>query len=368
MKINFIDLQRQYQKHKEELDAALGKIMADAAFIMGPPVFELEKKLADFTGATHALSCASGTDALLLALLAYDIQPGDEIITTPFTFIATAEVIALLKAKPVFVDIRSDTFNIDFSKMKRAITKKTKGIIPVDIFGQCADYAEINPLAREHNLFVVEDAAQSFGAGYKGKKAGSLGDIGCTSFFPAKPLGCYGDGGMVFTNDPRMAEIMTSLRVHGQGDDKYNNVRIGINGRLDTLQAAVLLIKLADFPGEIATRNKIADYYSKNLREPVMTPLILKHNVSAYAQYAIRVPDRTALQKHLKERNIPTAIYYPKPLHLQKAFDYLGYRPGAFPVAEAICNDILAIPMHPYLQKNEQELIVESINAFYKKG
>jgi len=367
MKINFIDLHRQYKQNKTAIDAGIQEVIANTAFIMGPHVRQLENELAEYVGVGHAVGCASGTDALMLALMAYDIQPDDEIITSPFTFIATAEVIALLKARPVFVDIREDTFNIDPSKIEAAITEKTKGIIAVDIFGQCADYDEINSIAREHGLFVIEDAAQSFGAKYKNRQAGSLADIGCTSFFPAKPLGCFGDGGMVFSDDANVAAQIGSLRVHGQGADRYDNIRIGLNGRLDTLQAAILLAKFKIYPEEISQRQDAAAYYRQGLRG-VIHQAIPDDCQSVYAQYSIRVPDRTALREHLKTKGIPTAIYYPRSLHQQKAFSGLGYKNGDFPIAEKICNDILAIPMHAYLTKDEQDFIIKHINTFYQKG
>lgn len=365
MKINFIDLQRQYQRLKQGIDTQIQDVISSSAFIMGKKITELEGQLAQFVGVQHAIGCSSGTDALLMALMAYDIKPQDEIITTPFSFIAAGEVIAFLKAKPVFVDIDQETFNIDHQKIPAAITGKTRGIIAVDIFGQCADYDEINTLAQKNNLFVIEDAAQSFGAEYKKRKACALADIGCTSFFPAKPLGCYGDGGMVFTNDHKQAEIMRSLRVHGKGTNKYDNVRIGLNARLDTLQAAILLAKFKDYPEEILLRNQAADYYKNHLKNSVILPKIREHNLSVYAQYSIRVKERSRLQEYLKERNIPTAIHYPKSLSLQDVFSYLGHQEGDFPVAEQVCQDILALPMHPFLQRDEQDFIIKSIQSFY---
>ncbi|MCK5580041.1 MAG: DegT/DnrJ/EryC1/StrS family aminotransferase [Candidatus Omnitrophica bacterium] len=366
MKINFIDLQRQYQLYKDEIDAQIEKVISSAAFIMGPQVKELEEQLSDFLGVKHTISCSSGTDALSLALMAYDIRPGDEIITTTFTFIATAEVISLLKAKPVFVDIKEDTFNIDPDKIETAITPKTKGIIAVDIFGQCADYDEIKRIAKKHNLFVIEDGAQSFGAEYKGRKACSLADVGCTSFFPAKPLGCFGDGGAVFTNNDELAEIMKSIRIHGKGQNKYDNVRVGLNARIDTIQAAILLAKLPHYEKEVGLRNEVACRYKEGLSDVVITPKIYEHNLSVFAQYSIRTEQRPDLQNALKEKGIPTAIHYPKPLHLQPAFAALGYTEGSFPMAESVCGNILALPMHPYLKREEQDTIIETIKSFYQ--
>jgi len=367
MKIQFIDLKRQYELLKSDIDAQIQTVIDNSSFIMGPQINELEKKLAEHVGVKHAISCASGTDALLLPLLAYDIQPGDEIITTAFSFIATAEVIAFLKAKPVFVDIDPETYNIDSSKIHAAITSRTKGIIAVNIFGQCADFDEINAIARDHGLFVIEDAAQSFGAEYQNRRSCSLADMGCTSFFPAKPLGCYGDGGMIFTNDSKRADVMESIRVHGKGTDKYDNIRIGVNARMDTIQAAIVLAKFKPYADEIQARQRVAKYYSDGLADVVCVPKILNHNRSVFAQYSIRVREREGLINFLKQKQIPTAIHYPKPLHLQTAFAYLGYKADSLPVAEAVCKDILALPMHPYLTKEEQDHIIGSIKEFYQK-
>ena len=367
MKIQFIDLRRQYQAYKAEIDTQINDVITSSAFIMGSKVAELEQQLREFVGTKYALGCSSGTDALLLALMAYDIQPGDEIITTPFSFIATSEAIALLKAKPVFVDIDEQTFNIDPARIPHAVTGKTRGIIAVDIFGQCAEYDEINQAARTNNLFVIEDGAQSFGAQYKNHQACSLADIGCTSFFPAKPLGCYGDGGAIFTNDENIYKIARSFRVHGKGENKYDNVRVGLNARLDTIQAAVLLAKLKHYSEEIKMRGTAAACYSSQLDQDVKVPEILPHNLSVFAQYCILAENRDGLQQHLKERDIPTAIHYPKPLHLQPAFSGLGYKEGDFPVSEKICQNILALPMHPFMLEEEQHFIVESIKSFYKE-
>lgn len=364
MKIDqLIDLGRQYQAMNDEINTRIQSVINSSFFIMGQEVLELEKELAEFAGTKYAVSCSSGTDALLLALMAFDIQPGDEIITTPFTFISTSEVVSLLKARPVFVDIDPVSYNIDPKKVAKAVTAKTRGIIPVDLYGQCADYDEINAVARGHKLFVIEDAAQSFGAQYQGRRACSLADVGCTSFFPAKPLGCYGDGGMVFTNDGRLSEIMRSLRLHGKGADKYDNVRIGLNARLDTLQAGILLAKFKHYPQEINLRQKVATYYSQRLKS-VITPKILPQNFSVFAQYSIQIQHRDELQKFLKVAGIPTAIHYPKPLHLQTAFADLGYQPGDFPISEKVAGQILSLPMHPYLTRDEQDYIIGKIMEF----
>lgn len=361
MKINFIDLNRQYLEYKNDIDRQIQEVLASSSYILGGKVKELEGQLADYVGTTYAIGCASGTDALILALKVYGIKPADEVITTPFTFMATAEAIALLGAKPVFVDIEENTYNIDAAKIESKISNKTKGIVAVDIFGQCADYDTINEMAKRHNLFVIEDAAQAFGAEYRKRKAGSLADIGCTSFFPAKPFGCYGDGGMVFTDNKVFAETIFSLREHGKGEDKYNNIRIGMNSRLDTLQAAVLLAKFTHFSKELALRQEVARGYNQQLLNLVKTPFILEHNRSTFAQYCIRVNNRSGFQEKLKAKGIPTAVYYPKPLHLQTAFSYLGYHAGDFPVAEKVAKDIMALPLHPYLTPEEQEYIIYCI-------
>jgi UDP-2-acetamido-2-deoxy-ribo-hexuluronate aminotransferase len=373
--MQFIDLVVQQKRIKAKLDEKIQGILQHGQYIMGPEMVELEEVLASFTGVKHALSCSSGTDALLLALMALKVGPGDAVFTTPFTFIATAEVISLLGATPVFVDIRTDTFNLDPDKLKQALEGfqiyiqakglKPKGIITVDLFGLPADYDEINLIAGQYNLFVIEDAAQSFGGQYHGKKAGSFGDIACTSFFPAKPLGGYGDGGMCFTNNNDLNEIMVSLRNHGQGNHRYENVRIGINGRLDTIQAAILLCKFDIFPQEIRMRQEVAERYSRLLSETSLkTPVIPDKMISAWAQYSVLAENyaqRQLLLEKLKESGIPTAVYYPKPLHLQKAFAFLGYKPGAFPVSEDCAERIFSLPMYPYLEAEDQQRIVQVI-------
>lgn len=363
--MQFIDLKTQYQKYKEEIRQQMQEVLDSAGFIMGPKVKQLEERLAGYAGVKHAVACSSGTDALLLPLMAYDVQPGDEIITTPFTFISTSEVIALLRAKPVFVDIEDEAYNIDPVRIEAAITPKTKGIIAVDMFGQCADYDAINAIARKHGLFVIEDAAQSFGAKYNGKRACALTDVAATSFFPAKPLGCYGDGGMVFTDDEEKASVMRSISLHGKGGHKYDNVRIGINGRLDALQAAVLLVKIDHFDEELDARQRVAARYDERLKDIVSVPRIKGGDYSVYAQYSIRVNEREELQKHLKSFDIPTEIYYPKPLHMQDAFRYLGHKTGDFPVTEKVCANIVALPMHPFLSHEQQDFIIDKVRDFY---
>ncbi|MBM4300057.1 MAG: DegT/DnrJ/EryC1/StrS family aminotransferase [Deltaproteobacteria bacterium] len=385
--MEFIDLASQQTRLKQKLDDNIQRVLAHGKYVMGPEVLELEKQLAGYVGARHAIGCASGTDALLLALLSYGVGSGDAIFTTPFTFIATAEVISLLGAAPIFVDIESSTFNLDPTKLKLAVQAvqsndpsvyplpycrpggrgalpplRPRGVITVDLFGLPADYDRLNAISSENDLFVIEDAAQSFGAEYKGNKACALGHIGCTSFFPAKPLGCYGDGGMCFTADDSLNETIRSLRVHGQGHHKYDHVRIGINGRLDTLQAAILLAKFEIFPEEVELRQQVAQRYSELLApcSGIHTPSIPAGYLSVWAQYSLLAESethRTALQQKLKEAGIPTAIYYPKPLHLQTAFAALGYQKGDFPISEDYATRIFSVPMHPYLQAAQQESI-----------
>ncbi|MBN2175251.1 MAG: DegT/DnrJ/EryC1/StrS aminotransferase family protein [Bacteroidales bacterium] len=369
--MQFIDLKAQQDRIKDKIDANIQKVLAHGKYIMGPEVKELENILADYTGTKYAIGVASGTDALLMPLMAYDIGPGDAIFTVSFTFIATAEVIQLLGATPVFVDIDGDTYNMDTSKLEEAIKKvkaegklNPKGIIPVDLFGQPADYDEINAIARKYGLFVLEDAAQGFGGVYKGKKACSLADIAGTSFFPAKPLGTYGDGGMCFTDDADMINKLESIRVHGKGSDKYDNIRIGINGRLDTLMAAILLPKAEIFEEEVQLRQKVANRYNEMLKGYVKTPYVKEYNISSWAQYSILHPDREKVMEGLKNEGIPTAIYYPKPLHLQEAFKGLGYRFGDLKVSEKIAVEIFSIPMHPYLNHEDQDKIVDAIKKY----
>ncbi len=368
-KIDFIDLKAQQRRIRTSLDQRIAKVLDHGAYIMGPEIAELEGVLAKYVGVKHCIACASGTDALLMPLMAYGIGPGDVMFTSPFTFIATAEVVALLGASVVYVDIDPKTYNIDPAKLDESITKflknpagkKAKGIIPVDLFGQTAEYDPIEQIAKKHGLFVLQDAAQSFGAIYRGKKAGSSGDVGATSFFPAKPLGGYGDGGAIFCNDDGMMQKLRSIRVHGQGSDKYNNIRIGINGRLDTMQAAILLAKMEIFEEEIGLRNKVAARYSEKLKGKIVTPFIEKHCISAWAQYSLQTEHRDEMLKKLKSRGVPTAVYYPKPLHLQDAFKHLGYSRGDFPVSERIADSIFSIPMHPYLNEPDQDYIVNAI-------
>ncbi len=361
MKINFIDLQKQYQEYKSEIDRQMQEVLDSSSYINGSKVKELEEELAKFCGAKHAIACSSGTDALLLALMALGIKEGDEVITTPFTFIATAEMIAFIGAKPVFVDIDEKTYNIDVTKIEEAITPKTKAIMPVSLFGQISNMDEINTIAKKHNLKVIEDGAQSFGAEYKGKRSGNLSDIGTTSFFPAKPLGCYGDGGAVFTNSDELAYDMRVLLNHGQ-TKRYVHTKIGFNGRLDTIQAAVLLAKLKHYEDEIAKRQEIAKKYSENLKG-VTVPYIEPNNLSVWAQYCIRVDNRDKVLQKCKDNGVPTGVYYPIPLHLQEVFNYLGYKEGDFPISERVSKDIMALPMSAFLTQQEQEYIIGVMNG-----
>jgi len=366
--MQFIDLAAQQKRIRARIDENIKRVLDHGKYIMGPEIRELEEKLAAYVGVKHAVGVASGTDALLMALMALDIGPGDAVLTTPFTFIATAEVVRLVGAEPVFVDIDAGTYNLDPAGIEPAIKdilaagKLTpRCIIPVDLFGQAADYDEINAIARKYGLTVLEDAAQSFGASYKERKAGSLADVAATSFFPAKPLGAYGDGGMIFTDDGELYDKLLSIRVHGQGSDKYDNIRVGINGRLDSLQAAILLAKFDIFAEEIELRQQVAGRYSAQLKDKVRVPYVKEFNVSAWAQYSIQYPRREQMTGQLGKKGIPTAIYYPIPLHLQEAFAYLGLKPGDFPVSEKIAGQIFSLPMHPYLSRADQDQVIAAL-------
>ncbi len=353
MKIDFANLQYQYKLYKDEIDEAIDEVLEKSNYIMGEEVAILENNLEKFTGAQYAITCSSGTDALVLAMMALDIQPGDEIITTPFTFIATAETIAFLGAVPVFVDIDEKTYNIDPSKLEENISSKTKAIIPVSLYGQPADMDVIQSIATKHNLKVIVDGAQSFGSTYKGKTDSNLGDISTTSFFPAKPLGCFGDGGAVFTNNEELATKMKSLRVHGQSK-RYHHKYIGMGGRMDTLQCAIVNIKLKHYKKDLALRQEVAEKYTKVLQDKdIVLPFIDKNTTSVFAQYSIRVKERDKLQTKLKEKGIPTAVHYPMPLHLQECFEYLNYTKGDFPIAEQISQEIMSLPMNPYISDDE---------------
>jgi len=368
MKIDFANLQYQYQLYKTEIDEAIHNVLDKSNYIMGDEVNELEKNLQDFTGASHAITCSSGTDALLLAMMACGIKAGDEIITTPFTFIATAETIAFLGAKPVFVDIDEKTYNIDPSKIEERITSKTKAIIPVSLYGQPADIDAIQTIATKHNLKLIIDGAQSFGSTYKDKTDSNLGDISTTSFFPAKPLGCFGDGGAVFVSDDKLAQKMKSLRVHGQSK-RYHHKYIGMGGRMDTIQCAIVDVKLKHYEKDLALRQEVADKYTKQLRHSeldsesnnIILPFVDENCTSAWAQYSIRVKNRDEVQAKLKEAGIPTAVHYPMPLHIQECFTYLGYKKGDFPISERVSDEIMSLPMNPYLTDEEIEYIAGNL-------
>ncbi|MCL2760731.1 MAG: DegT/DnrJ/EryC1/StrS family aminotransferase [Desulfuromonadales bacterium] len=362
--IPFIDLKKQQEHILPDLEKRIAAVLKHNQYILGPEIGELESKLAEHVGVKHCITVSSGTDALLVALMALGIKPGDEVITTPFTFISTGEVIALLGATPVFVDIDSKTYNIDPELIKKAITPKTKAIMPVSLYGQCADMDRINEIAG--SIPVIEDACQSFGATYKGKKSCALSTIGCTSFFPSKPLGCYGDGGACFTDDDALALKMRQVMNHGQ-DRRYNHPMIGINGRFDTIQAAVLLSKLQIFSDEIEARSRIGGEYSELFKKAVpaiVTPYIESFNKSVYAQYTIQVENRDELQKFLQEKGIPTAVHYPIPLNMQPAFSMLNKGEGSFPVSESVAKKVMSLPMHPYLKTEDMEKIVSAIKEF----
>jgi len=361
--MEFIDLKTQQALIKPEIDRRIAAVLAHGKYIMGPEVYEFEERLADFVGVKHCIGVASGTDALLIAMMALGVGYGDEVITTPFTFIATGEMIALLGAKPVFVDIDPKTYNIDPSKIEAAITKKTKAIMPVSLYGQCADFDKINAIAKIYNLPVIEDGAQSLGATYNGKQSGALSTIGCTSFFPSKPLGAYGDGGACFTDDDSLAKIMREIRVHGQ-DRRYHHPRIGINGRLDTIQAAILLAKLELFPKEISVRQANGARYSRMINDEckwIVPPYIESGNLSVYAQYTIFVENREEAQGFLNERNIPTAVHYPVPLNKQPAFSSDKFE---LHFAQEMSNKVMSLPMHPYLSLDDQIRVVECLRSY----
>ena len=360
--MHFIDLKTRHQLIGDKINARIQKVMDHGQFILGPEVREVEKKLAEYTGSKHCVTVSSGTDSLLIALMALGVGLGDEVITVPYTWISTAEVIALLGAKPVFVDIRRDTWNMDETLLEAAITEKTKAIMPVSIFGQCPDMDAINVIAQKYNLPVIEDAAQSFGATYKGKKSCKLSTIGSTSFFPSKPLGCYGDGGALFTSDDELAEKFRCIRVHGQ-EHKYYHPVLGINGRMDTIQGAILLEVLKVFPDEVRKRERLGENYSKGLAgiEGLSIPCIGDSNTSIYAQYTVLSEYREQIQKSLKERDIPSVSYYSLPLHLQPVFENLGHNEGDFPVAEKVAKQCLSLPMSPYLSEEDQAKVIDAI-------
>lgn len=354
--IEFIDLKTQQARIKDKIDAGIQRVLAHGQYILGPEVTELEEKLAAFVGAKYCITCANGTDALQIAQMALGIGPGDEVITPGFTYIATAETVALLGARPVYVDIDPRTYNLDPQLLEAAITPRTKAIIPVSLYGQCADFDAINAVAAKHGIPVIEDAAQSFGATYKGKRSCNLSTIACTSFFPSKPLGCYGDGGAIFTNDAELAKVLRQIARHGQ-DRRYHHIRVGVNSRLDTLQAAILLPKLEIFEEEIQLRQQVAQIYDRLLSKAGITsiPYNEAHNTSVYAQYTIRVNDRASAQTQCKEAGIPIAVHYPIPLNLQPA---VADAAASLPVGDAVAEQVISLPMHPYLCEADQQAIV----------
>ncbi|WLH11220.1 DegT/DnrJ/EryC1/StrS family aminotransferase [Pseudomonas hefeiensis] len=345
--IEFIDLKSQQARIKDKIDAGIQRVLSHGQYILGPEVAELEEKLAQFVGAKHCITCANGTDALQIAQMALGIGPSDEVITPGFTYIATAETVALLGAKPVYVDIDPRTYNLDPQKLEAAITPRTKAIIPVSLYGQCADYDAINAIAAKYSIPVIEDAAQSFGATYKGKRSCNLTTIACTSFFPSKPLGCYGDGGAIFTNDDELAKVLRQIARHGQ-DRRYHHVRVGVNSRLDTLQAAILLPKLEIFEKELEQRQRVAKLYDESLRALGVNtvPYVEEWNTSAYAQYTILVDERDQLQETLKKQGIPTAVHYPIPLNKQPA---VADASAQLPTGDRVAEQVMSLPMHPYL-------------------
>jgi UDP-2-acetamido-2-deoxy-ribo-hexuluronate aminotransferase len=385
--MNFVDLGAQQQRIRRDIERRILNVLDHGHYVLGPEIEELEHRLRDYVGVSHAVACASGTDALLMALMAYEVGPGDAVFTTPFSFFATAEVIGLLGATPVFVDIDRATFNIDPLLLETAVRDVTanarthpiyrslaadeiltpKAVIAVDLFGLPADFPSINAIARKYGLVVIEDAAQSLGAELNGRKACSLADVACTSFYPAKPLGCYGDGGMCFTDDDGLAALLRSLRIHGMGNHQYDNVRVGINGRLDTIQAAVLLAKLEIFPEEVDLRNAVARRYGEMLRglADIQPPMVPENARSVWAQYSLLARSerhREELRQTLAQADVPTAIYYPKALHRQEVFLPLGYQEGDFPISEACAKRIFSLPMHPYLKPEDQQKVAEALS------
>jgi dTDP-4-amino-4,6-dideoxygalactose transaminase len=369
--IAFIDLAAQRRRLGRSIDDAVARVLTHCQFIQGPEVAAFEADLAAFCGARHAVGCASGTDALMLVLMAKGIGPGDAVICPAFTFCATAEVVVLVGATPVFADVDAATFNIDAASIKRAIVTakrhglKPKVVIPVDLFGLPADYDAIMAVAKTEDLFVLDDAAQGFGATYKGRKLGTIASATATSFFPSKPLGCYGDGGAVLTDDPAMAEVLKSLRVHGQGADKYDNVRIGVTSRLDSIQAAVLIEKLKIFADEIAMRERIARRYAEGLKDVAIVPLVPEGLASVWAQYTIRLQSgqREGLVTTLKAQGIPTAIYYPKPLHRLEAYRRFPVVDNGIPVTDRLAEEVVSLPMHPYLDASAQDRVIAAVRG-----
>jgi dTDP-4-amino-4,6-dideoxygalactose transaminase len=372
--IPFIDVAAQRRRLGPAVEEAVARVLAHCQFINGPEVAALEAALAAFCGAKHVVTCASGTDALVMVLMAKGVGHGDAVLCPSFTFCATGEAVALTGAVPVFVDVDEATFNIDAASLKRGIATakrlglKPRAVIPVDLFGQSADHDEVFAIAVAEGMFVLDDAAQAFGASYKGRRLGGMGIITATSFFPAKPLGCYGDGGAIFTDDAAFAEVLRSVRAHGQGSDKYDNVRLGLTGRLDTIQAAVLLEKLKIFDDEIAARNRIAERYAQGLGNVVTVPRLASGHTSVWAQYTIRLPaatNRDALAAALKAQGVPTAIYYPKSMHQQTAYKNYPIADGGLPVSERLSSDVISLPMHAYLDEASQDRVIVAVRGFF---
>ncbi|QFU16213.1 DegT/DnrJ/EryC1/StrS family aminotransferase [Microvirga thermotolerans] len=367
--IAFIDLAAQRERIGSAMDEAILRVVNHGGYIMGPEVKTLEADLSAFCGAKHVISCANGTDALAMVLMAKGVKAGDAVFCPSFTFAATAEVVAWVGATPIFVDVREDTFNLDIASLEaglktaKSLNLNPVGVIPVDLFGLPADYEPIETFCKREGLWLMCDAAQSFGASYKGRKVGVIGDATTTSFFPAKPLGCYGDGGAIFTNDDELATVLRSIRVHGQGTEKYDNVRIGVNGRLDTIQAAVLIEKLKIFPSEIEARDRVAKYYNDNLRDVALVPEVPEGYTSVWAQYTLRMGsfDREQFQADLKAAGIPTAVYYPKPLHQQTAYKGYPVAGNGLPVSERLAKEVVSLPMHPYLTPEVQDRIIAAV-------
>lgn len=359
--MEFTDLKAQYRALKADIDTRIQRVLDHGQYILGPEVAELEEKLADYVGADHCISVANGTDALQIALMALGVGPGDEVITPGFSYIATAETVALLGARPVFVDVREDSYNINPELIEARITKRTRAIIPVSLYGQTADFDAINVIAARHGFPVIEDGAQSFGASMSGRKSGNLCLIGCTSFFPSKPLGCYGDGGAIFTSDTELAKVMRQIARHGQ-DRRYHHIRVGINSRLDTVQAAVLLGKLAVFDDEMAARQRIAAAYREKLAAVGVDsfPKIAPRNISAWAQYTIRVSDRDAVQAHLKSAGVPTVVHYPTPLNKQPA---VADRDLVLAIGDRVADEVLSLPMSAYLAPDDQDRVIEALTS-----
>ncbi|NOY29784.1 MAG: DegT/DnrJ/EryC1/StrS family aminotransferase [Planctomycetes bacterium] len=360
--MQFIDLKQQYLKYQSEIDSRMNKVMEHGRYIMGPEIGDVEAALAEFAGAKHCITVSSGTTSLEIALRALSIGPGDEVISVPFTWISSAEVIKLVGATPVFVDIDSQTFNLDVQQVESAITSHTKAILPVCLFGQMPDFDQLNAIADRHGIPVIEDAAQSFGATQRGKRSCSVSTLGSTSFFPAKPLGCYGDGGALFTGDDQMAQTLRAIRSHG-GTQRHHHTLVGTNGRFDTLQAAVILAKLPHFQHEVQRRGEIGERYSDLLRDDCSVPEVAEGNTHVYAQYTIRVPNRDKVVESLKEAEIPTAVYYPKCLHEQPVFSDLEYEWGRFPESERASREVLSLPMHPFLTDDMQDRVVSAVRS-----